>query len=150
MKKTEFRRYVNMENKIIKDPQIFISKEARQLFDNLRKQLEEFKQMDNKDFFMMAVMFGYLNNKKKKLEHSSKTESGFTRERYLSVEDNGVLKAIAIAGDKDLSIVNDIVYVYSIAEEYANSGISYLKEFVFDDQTSFVKNFASEIKKLSK
>ena len=150
MKKTEFRRYVNMENKIIKDPQIFISKEARQLFDNLRKQLEEFKQMDNKDFFMMAVMFGYLNNKKKKLEHSSKTESGFTRERYLSAEDNGVLKAIAIAGDKDLSIVNDIVYVYSIAEEYANSGISYLKEFVFDDQTSFVKNFASEIKKLSK
>lgn len=150
MKKTEFRRYVNMENKIIKDPQIFISKEARQLFDNLRKQLEEFKQMDNKDFFMMAVMFGYLNNKKKKLEHSSKTESGFTRERYLSAEDNGVLKAIAITSEKDLCIVNDIVYVYSIAEEYANGGISYLKEFVFEDQASFIKNFASEIKKISK
>ncbi len=139
-----------MENKIIKDPQIFISKEARQLFDNLREQLEEFKQMDNKDFFMLVVMFGYLNNKRKKLEHSSKTESGFTRERYLSAEDNGVLKAIAVANEKDIGIVNDIVYVYSIAEEYANGGIAYLKEFVFDDQASFVKNFASEIKKLSK
>jgi len=139
-----------MENKVIKDPQIYISKEARELFDNLQDQLDEFKQMDNKDFFMLAVLFGYLNNKKKKLEHASKTESGFTRERYLSAEDNGVLKAIAIAGEKNIEIVNDIVRVYSIAEEYANGGISYLKEFIFDDQASFVKNFASEIKKLSK
>ncbi|HHT9131939.1 MAG TPA: hypothetical protein ACFYED_05585 [Candidatus Tripitaka californicus] len=139
-----------MESKAIKDPQIFISKEARQLFDNLREQLEEFKQMDNRDFFMLAVLFGYLNNKRKKLEHSSKTESGFTRERYLSLEDNGILKAIAIAGEKDISIVNKIVHVYSIAEEYANGGISYLKEFIFGDQASFIKNFAHEIKKLSK
>ncbi len=139
-----------MENKVIKDPQIYISKEARELFDNLQDQLDEFKQMDNKDFFILAVLFGYLNNKKKKLEHASKTESGFTRERYLSAEDNGVLKAIAIAGEKDIEIVNDIVRVYSIAEEYANGGIAYLKEFIFDDQASFVKNFASEIKKLSK
>lgn len=146
----EFRRYANMENKIVKDPQIFISKETRQLFDTLKEQLEEFKVMDNKDFFIMAVMFGYLNDKKKKLEHSSKTESGFTRERYLSAEDNGILKAIAIAEEKDIGIVNDIVHVYSIAEEYANGGASYLKEFVFGDQASFIKNFAHEIKKLSK
>ena len=139
-----------MENKVIKDPQIFISKETRQLFDTLKDQLDEFKQMDNKDFFMMAVMFGYSNDMKKKLEHSSKTESGFTRERYLSSEDNGVLKAIAIAEEKDISIVADIVRVYSIAEEYANGGASFLKEFVFGDQSSFVKNFANEIKKLSK
>lgn len=139
-----------MENKVIKDPQIFISKECRQLFDNLKDRLEEFKQMDNKDFFMLAVLFGYLNSKRKKLEHSAKTESGFTRERYLLPEDNSILKAIAIANDKDISIVNDIVHVYSIAEEYANGGVEFLKEFIFEDQASFIKNFANEIKKLSK
>lgn len=137
-----------MGNKIIKDPQIYISKEARKLFDNMKNQLEEFKQMDNKDLFILAVMFGYLNNRKKKLERLKRTESGFTRERYLLPEDNGVLKAIAIFDEKDISIVNNIPHVYSIAEEYANAGIAYLKQFVFDDPASFVKKFASELKKL--
>jgi hypothetical protein len=139
-----------MENKMVKDPQIFISKEARKFFDNLKEQFDEFKQMDNKDFFMLAVLFGYLNNKRKKMESSEKTESGFTRERYLAAEDNGILKAIAISTTKQIEIINDIVSIYSIAEEYANGGISYLKDFIFEDQASFLKNFASEIKKLAK
>ncbi len=150
MRRKECRRYANMETKTVKDPQIFISKGARKLFDNLKEQLDEFKQMDNKDFFILAVLFGYLNNKRKKMESSEKTESGFTRERYLSPEDNGILKAIAISTTKEIEIINDIVSIYSIAEEYANGGINYLKDFIFEDQASFLKNFASEIKKMSK
>ena len=47
-----------MANNTLKDPQIYISKEARTLFDNMKRNLEEFKNFDNKDFFMLAVLFG--------------------------------------------------------------------------------------------
>lgn len=139
-----------MENKVVKDPQIFISKESRKLYDNLRDQFEEFKRMDNKDYFMLVAMFGYLNKKRRELKHSEKTESGFVRERNLTPEESGALKAIAISEENNIRIANNIPRVCSIAEEYANGGFSYLKEFIFDNPASFIKNFASRLKELSK
>jgi len=128
----------------IKDPQIFVSKKTRQVFDEMKKR-SEFKQMENKDLFLLAVLFGYENSSKRKLAHSDKTQSGLTRERYLSDEDNAILKAIAIDFTDDLSVIEDITKVYSIAEEYANGGIEYLKEFVFSPGT-FTKKYSSKLK----
>lgn len=56
-----------MNNKTIKDPQIFISKAARNIYDNMRE-LDEFKNLDNKDLLFLAIIFGYINNKRKKLD----------------------------------------------------------------------------------
>jgi len=137
-------------SKDLKDPQLFISKDARKLYDDFKAEREEFKQMDNKDFFMLALVFGYLNKRKKKLENKDKTESGFFRLRNLTEEEAGLLKAIAITESKDIGVINDIVQLITISEEYANGGISHLKEFVIEDQASFIKNFASEIKKIAK
>lgn len=139
-----------MKNKqeivVVKDPQIFISKEARVIFDNMRE-LDEFNSMDNKDLFMLAVSFGYLKNSKKTLKNDEKTQSGFTRERYLTNEDNSILKAIAIKENNEVGIIENIQNVYSVAEEYANGGIKYLKEFVFNDPASLEKKLADMLSK---
>ena len=141
-----------MENKItvdnIKDPQIYISNEADKLFDNI-KHYKEFRQLDNKDFFMLALMFGYLNKKRSPLKKQNRTKSGFTRERYLSENDKAVLKTIAIEETGQIEVVNKIMEVFSIAEEFANGGIIYLQKFIFDNPADFAKKFASTLKKLS-
>ena len=134
-----------MESKIIKDPQIYISKELRKVFDDMRS-YDEFKNLDNKDLFILAVIFGYVHGKREPLASRDRTESGFARERYLSENDNAILKAIAVADTELIEIINDIPKVYSIAEKYANGGKDYLKEFVFDDPASFTKKYASMLK----
>ncbi len=136
-----------MQTKAIKDPQIFVSQELRKVFDDMKK-YGEFKTLENKDLFMLAVLFGYLNGKTKPLGSQDKTESGFTRERYLSDKDNAILKAIAIAETGTIDIADDVPKVYAIAEKYANGGTNYLKEFVFDDPASFTKKYASLLKEL--
>ncbi len=134
-----------MEIKRIKDPQLFISVEAKKIFDNLRE-LDEFKTLDNKDLFMLAVVFGYKTGKGRELKSKDKTESGFTRERYLSDSDNCILKAIAIKHDNKVDVIRDIQRVYSIAEEYANEGVYHLKDFVFSNPASFAKKYAEQVK----
>lgn len=136
-----------METKVLKDPQIFISKEARTLYDNIKK-LDEFEHFDNRDFFMLVAMFGYSKGKKKQLKKQDKTQSGFTRERYLSPNDISSLKAIAIDDEDDISVVNSIPKVFAIAEEYANGAIDYLKEFIFKNPADFSRKFASHLSKL--
>ena len=135
-----------MDKEIIKDPQIYISKEARKLFDNMQSTLDEFKQLENKELFILALVFGYLNDKRKALHAQETEKSGFTRERYLGDQDNAILKAIAIGHNEDITLITDIPKVYSFAEEYANGGIGYLKEFVFDNPASFIKKFAALLK----
>lgn len=137
-----------MEIKRIKDPQIFISVEAKKIYDNLRE-LDEFKGLENKDLFITAVIFGYKHGKKRELKTKDKTESGFTRERYLTDLDNCILKAIAIKHENKIDVIRDIQMVYSIAEEYANEGIYHLKDFVFSNPASFAKKYAQEIKTAS-
>jgi len=134
-----------MAKEVIKDPQIFIAKEARVLFDNMKNNFDEFKQFDNKDFFILAMIFGYANNKRKPLKKQEKEKSGFTRQRYLTNTDEGILKAIAIDDKKDISAINDIQTIYSIAEEYTNGGITYLKEFIYDNPASLTKKFSAKL-----
>lgn len=133
-----------------KDPQIFISKKARQLFQNMSKRYGEFKGLDNKDLFMLAVIFGYRKGKsgKKSLRKQEKAASGFTRERYLHDNDNSILKAISVVDEKNVGLIsgNRIPEVYLIAERYANGGIEDLKKFVFDNPASFLKKFSSMLK----
>jgi dnd system-associated protein 4 len=134
-----------MQAKKIKDPQIFISQDLRKIFDDM-KHYDEFKYFENKDMFMLAVLFGYINNRVKPLNSADKTESGYTRERYLTPQDNAILKAIAIAHTNNIELVDNVPEVYEIAEQYANGGANYLKEFVFDDSGSIIKKFATLIK----
>jgi hypothetical protein len=131
----------------MKDPQIYISKEARELYDNARMRFSEIKNLDNKDFFMLAVIFGFSKGTafRKPLLNQDRTKSGFTRERYLTDLDNAILKAIGIAEKSELELGSGIRIsdVYSLAEEYANSGIDEIKSLLFEQDGSFLLKFSN-------
>ena len=132
----------------LKDPQIFITREARELFDNMKSRFPEFKSFDNKDFVVLAAMFGVRNKKRKPLRPQDTEKSGFTRERYLSNSEMAVFRALAINEKEDVTIIRDPKYTYSLVEEYCNGGISDLKEFIFGEPGSLSKKLASKLKEI--
>lgn len=104
----------------------------------LREKDSPFFKKDNKDAFIMAMIFGYFNNNTIPLDK----KEGFIRIEYLSLEEKSLIKAIAIEKANDLKILLDKQKVYSIAEEFAAGGIEILKDAIFG------KKFGSFIKKL--
>jgi len=82
---------------------------------------------ENKELFIMAMIYGFLKKNRLKLDK----KEGFIREEYLNDEYRTVMKAVAIKEESALEILLDPQKVYSIAEEYAAGGISYLKNDVF-------------------
>jgi len=80
---------------------------------------------------------------------------GYCRFEYMSEEQLGLIKAIAIHEKGDLSVVLDPETMYPIAEEYANAGIHFLhKDVMGDTEVSFIKkleaSLADKIKSSSK
>lgn len=134
----------------IKDPQIFITKEARELFDNMKSRLPEFRSFENKDFVVLAAMFGVKYKKRRPLKPQDTEKSGFTRERYLSPAEIAVFRALAINEKEDVAAMKDLKYIYSLVEEYCNGGVSDLKEFVFGDPASLSKKLASKLREILK
>jgi len=123
---------------------VFVRKED---IDDFRVLLQEkdspLYKKDNKDVFLMAMIFGFCNKQKLLLEQKEE----FVRIEYFSLEDNSLIKAIAIHDHPDgLKVLLDKQKVYAIAEEYATGGISYLKESVFDSRFgSYIKKIESEL-----
>ena len=137
---------MEINKETIKDPQIFITKEARELFDKMKSRIREFRSFENKDFVILSAMFGIRNKKRKPLKPQDTEKSGFTRERYLSASEMAVFRALAINEKEDVAVIKDPKYIYSIVEEYCNGGISDLKEFVFGDAASLTKKLASKLR----
>ena len=96
---------------------------------------------------MKYTIIKILINSSKKQE---RTESGYTRERYLLDRDNAILKAVAVAEKDDVKLINSISDVYSIAEEYANGGTEFLRDFFLENPASLTKKFADKLKKYLK
>ena len=99
---------------------------------------------ENKRVFMMAMVMGYIMESRKPLK--KRYQSGILRTESLKPEDKAIIKALALAEEKDLSIYSDKRKIYTIAEEYASGGIKYLKEDVFGKQHgSYVKRLESDL-----
>ncbi|MBA7704059.1 hypothetical protein ES703_112857 [subsurface metagenome] len=96
-------------------------------YEQLRKEPSGFLcGKENKELFIMAMIYGFLNKSRLKLDK----KEGFVREEYLNDEYRTVIKALAIKEEGGLEVLLDLQKVYSIAEEYAAGGISYLKSDV--------------------
>lgn len=86
------------------------------------------KNFENKDSWLLAFALGFSAGKKKPLVR--KASGGFFRTENFDNNyfDTTILKAVAIKElDGDLTIIEDLKTVYSIAEEYANYGVMELK-----------------------
>jgi len=119
--KREGPKVINVESKKKKDFDLL--KEDRTSF---------FYGKDHKDVFLMAMVYGFINNSINPL--GEKHSGGHCRVETLNERDITLIKALAVKKTGSLEVLLDLKEAYSIAEQYANGGISYLKSDVFSKQ----------------
>jgi len=126
-----------------KEPdRLYIRKSDRKDYDRLLEKDSPLVGKENKDLFMMALITGFHEGTRVKLDK----KEGFFLFYHLNDEENSIIKAIAVAEEGDLSILLDKKKVYSIAEEYAASGIKLLKDKVFSGgYGSYIRKLESEL-----
>jgi hypothetical protein len=99
-----------------------------------------FYKRDNKEIFIMAMVYGFSNQKRKPLKE--KHSGGYFRVEYLTDQEKTLMKAVAVKATGNLEVLLDPKEVYAIAEEYASGGIDYLKSEVFGrHQGDYTKRF---------
>ncbi len=128
---------------ISKEPdRLYIRKSDRKDYDRLLEKDSPFVGKENKDLFMMALITGFHEGTRVKLDK----REGFFLLYHLNDKENSIIKAIAVAKEGDLNILLDKKKIYSIAEEYATSGIKLLKDKVFSGgYGSYIKKLESEL-----
>lgn len=129
-----------MENKV--PDRLNIRKSDRKDYDRLLEKDSPFAGKENKDLFMMALIIGFHEETRVKLDK----KEGFFLLYHLNDKENSIIKAIAVAKEGDLNILLDKKKVYSIVEEYAAGGIKLLKDKVFSGgYGSYIKKLESEL-----
>lgn len=112
---------------------INVEKKRKKDFDLLKDDKTSFFYgKDHKDVFLMAMVYGFLNDSFKPL--GEKHGGGHCRVETFNEREITLIKALAVKKTGSLDVLLDLKKVYSIAEQYANGGISYLKDGVFSKQ----------------
>lgn len=101
------------------------------------------KDKKNRVYYMMALTLGWVNGERIKLD----SREGYVRTSYLKDTDKALIKAIAVAEEEDLNILTEKEKVYSIADEYAASGVILLKDEVFGKSGSLPKKLEKRLKR---
>jgi len=99
----EFEVETGLKDEGKKWDRLHIRESDREDYKRLLQVGSPFEGKDNKDPFMMALMLGYLNRNRVKLEKMF----GYFRYSYLSSEEKVILNAIAVAEEGDLMILSD-------------------------------------------
>jgi hypothetical protein len=129
---------------------INVGKKDKKDFDLLREDKSSFFYgREHKEVFLMAMVYGFLNNNSKAL--GEKHSGGHCRVETLNERDITLIKALAVKKTGSLDVLLYLKEVYSIAEQYAKGGISYLKKDVFSKQHgSYVKRLEELMVELHK
>lgn len=121
---------------------IYIDKKDLADFIRLKEKDSPFANSQNKDIFLAAMVVGYHEGGRIELRN----KEGYFRTEYLTDEERALIRAIAVATERNLNVVLDEQRVYSIAEEYATGGISILKAKVFSGEYgSYAKKLESDL-----
>ncbi len=106
--------------------------------------------IERKDQFLFALSLGYKMGKPTPISGKKKRQLILTK--YLDEDDDmPLLYAIAYAESDDINYVSKsddaLNYVYKLAEEYANTGLSFLKNFEENcSYENYLKKFEKKIK----
>ena len=97
----------------------------------------------HKEQFLIALSLGF------KLGHTTelKKPKDFFRSDYLTEEDESIIYAIAINHFKDIKNIESVSDIFTLAEEYANSGIQIVKDL---EKNSSYDNYLKKFEKLIK
>ena len=103
--------------------------------------------LTNKDLFMLALMIGYKENIKYKIEKRADFDLGTS---YLNNNEKALIKLVAIKTTGNLSIISDPAKYYGLAEEYVNGGIEILYDKILGkNYEGYVKEVENELRQLS-
>lgn len=117
---------------------VFIS--DRDTYDRLKNH-GPIKGKKNRVYYMAALAYGWINGERIELE----SKEGYLRTSYLKDSDKALIKAIAVAEKDDLNVLTEKDKVYSIADEYAASGVILLEGAVFGKSGSFQKKLEKKL-----
>ena len=93
-----------------------------------RQELSPFESMKN--VFMLATFIGY--NEEKRVPFGKDKEMIFAWARFSPEEDVPLLRALALAETEDVEVLTNQNQILTIAEEYANGGITEIQKQVED------------------
>lgn len=128
-----------MEQKIL--DRLYVNK--RDDFKRLVERDSPLAGYDYKYIFMLTLTMGFVEGRRIELE-ARKEE--LTRIEYLSDKEKSIIKAIAVATTGELKVLLDKKKIYTIAEEYAASGITLLTQKVFSGEYgSYIKRLGNEL-----
>lgn len=119
---------------------VYINTADRPIYNKLKYNDGPFKGKKNKEIFITAVVLGYYKTKTRS-ELISPTEQ-YDEIENLGPERRSIIKAIAVA-DEGIEILSDKIKVYTIAEEYASTGIKILESMVYSNEFDFTKKLES-------
>lgn len=114
----------------------------RPIYDRLEKVLP--LKMSKKDLFMFALVIGYKNKKK---EPTIFKKSEFFWADNLKIEDEIIIKSIAISDSGDIGILQNPEILVENIQNYAHGGILILKD-KFEQYGSFTKHIEKEVQEL--
>ncbi|MDH7511244.1 MAG: hypothetical protein QHH04_09430 [Methanolinea sp.] len=114
----------------------------RPIYDRLEKALP--LKMSKKDLFMFALVIGYKNKKK---EPTIFKKSEFFWADNLKIEDEIIIKSIAISDSGDIEILQNPEILVENIQNYAHGGILILKG-KFEQYGSFTKHIEKEVQEL--
>jgi len=104
--------------------------------------IELFKGEDRKDQFMLAMATGFLNKTKKTIS----SRHILFKTKYFKQDDDALLNSLALYETGKVETLADKAQIYRIAEEYANAGITILKNKENQSQIgNYLKKFEKEI-----
>ena len=130
------------EEKKPKIDRFHVDKKDFNTFNSLKLSGSPFYKANSKTIFIAAMLTGYHEGCSLEL----KTKEGYFHEGDLTREDAALIKSIAIAKENGLDVLLDKQKVYSIAEQFATGGISFLKAKVDNgDFGSYAKKLESEL-----
>lgn len=121
------------------DSRVYICKSDREIYDRLKYSDGPFKGRKNKEIFMMAVIMGYYRGQ---VKGEVTSPEGYDHIDNLGQERRTIIKAIAVA-EEGMEVLTDKERVYSIAEEYAVTGIKILDSMANSPEYDFTKKLES-------
>ena len=125
---------------------IYIDESHHELYKELTKEkeglLEPFETM--KDLFLFATLVGYRRGERISLE---KKKEIFTWAQFSAQADVPVLRALAIAETRDVTVLANQDELLTIAEEYANEGIVEIGKQVVEMPGNRIANLVGLLQK---
>jgi len=127
---------------MVKIDRLYIDESDRDLYDQIRKEIFNNEEKENKDLFLIALSIGFKNNFRLPIEK----KFGFIRREYLNDEDLSLIESLAIYSSENIEILTNEVEVFKIAEEYAHGGVKILIDKIKSSPLgAFDKKFETEL-----